>query len=289
MMAKVKIVTDSTADIPKHIAEKLGIEIVPLKVHFGDEGFLDGVTIQAEQFYKKLEATNGLPTTSQPSPVEFVNAYKKLAEGEEDVSILSIHISSSLSGTYQSASLAQSMLEEKLDITVIDSKKASYAIGIIVTAVAEAANNGSSKDECIALANHLIKESAVYFLVDSLHYLQKGGRIGKASAVLGSLLNIKPILSLDTEGEVFAVDKVRGQKKALIKIINLLNEFAGGEPVKVGISHAACEEQANKVLDEIKQSFQVQSEVITNIGPVIGTHVGPKTIAIMMIKAPSEK
>jgi DegV family protein with EDD domain len=285
-MALVKIVTDSTADIPAHIVQELGITIVPLKVHFEDETFLDGVTIQPEQFYQKLETAETLPTTSQPSPIDFVDTYKGLVNHDAgNVQIISIHLSAALSGTVQSANLAQSMLEEQMDITVIDSKKASYAIGIIVVELAKAAKEGKSKEECLALAHYLIKESAVYFLVDNLTYLQKGGRIGKASAVLGSLLNIKPILSLDEQGEVYAIDKVRGNKKALHRIIHLLKEFSGDHHVHIGISHAASFAEADIVAQELKQNFQVKDEVITDIGPVIGTHVGPKTIAIMMIKA----
>jgi DegV family protein with EDD domain len=285
-MTFIKIVTDSTADIPAHIVKELGITVVPLKVHFEKETFLDGVTIQPEQFYQKLETAESLPTTSQPSPINFVETFKELVQDVEgDVQIISIHLSSALSGTVQSAKLAQSMLEEHMDITVIDSKKASYAIGIIVIAVAKAAREGKSKEECISLAHYLIKESAVYFLVDSLTYLQKGGRIGKASAVLGSLLNIKPILSLDEQGEVFAMDKVRGNKKALLRIIQLLKEFSGDHQVHLGISHAASPDEAQEMVKALKQDFQVKDEVITDIGPVIGTHVGPKTIAIMMIKA----
>jgi DegV family protein with EDD domain len=285
-MAFVKIVTDSTADIPVNIVKELGITVVPLKVHFEKETFLDGVTIQPEQFYQKLEAAEALPTTSQPSPIDFVDTYKGLVNDDVgNVQIISIHLSAALSGTVQSANLAQSMLEEQMDITVIDSKKASYAIGIIVVELAKAAQQGKSKEECVALAQYLIKESVVYFLVDNLTYLQKGGRIGKASAVLGSLLNIKPILSLDEQGEVYAIDKVRGNKKALHRIIHFLKEFSGDHHVHIGISHAASSIEADKVAQELKENFQVKDEVITEIGPVIGTHVGPKTIAIMMIKA----
>jgi len=284
-MAIVKIVTDSTADIPKHMIDELGITVVPLKVHFGKETYRDGVDITSKDFYQKLEGADQLPTTSQPSPVDFVETYKRLHTEDEDVQIISIHLSAALSGTVQSALLAQSMLDEKIDITVIDSKQASYGIGIIVIAVAEAAKAGKSKEECLAIAKHLIKNIKIYFLVDTLQYLQKGGRIGKASAVLGSLLNIKPILSLDENGEVLAVDKVRGQKKALGRIFELLKEFAGNDGVRIGVCHATAENEALECLKQVKAEFQVKTEVVTEIGPVIGTHVGPKTIAIIMIKS----
>lgn len=287
-MSLVRVVTDSTADIPASIVEELGITIVPLKVHFGKDTFLDGVNIQPDEFYKKLAATLELPTTSQPSPIDFLETFKKISHDsveEEKVQIISIHLSSALSGTVQSASLAQSMLDTQIDITVIDSKKASYAIGIIVVEVAKAAKAGKTKKECISLTKFLIKESVVYFLVDNLAYLQKGGRIGKASALIGGILNIKPILSLDEYGEVYAIDKVRGNKKALFRIIDLLKEFSKDKEVHVGISHAASLSTAQKVLQQISEEFKIKDQVITNIGPVIGTHVGPNTLAIMMIKA----
>lgn len=285
-MSLVRIVTDSTADIPVSIVEELGITIVPLKVHFGKETFLDGVNIQPDEFYKKLATASELPTTSQPSPIDFLEKYKGIQkETDEKVQIISIHLSSALSGTVQSASLAQSMLDTQIDVTVIDSKKASYAIGIIVVEVAKAAKAGKSKEECIALVKYLLKESVVYFLVDNLSYLQKGGRIGKASSLLGSILNIKPILSLDEYGEVYVIDKVRGNKKALQAIIHLLKEFSGDKEVHIGLSHAASPSSAQEALEQLNGEFMVKDQVITNIGPVIGTHVGPKTLAIMMVKA----
>lgn len=285
-MALVKIVTDSTADIPADLVRELDIEVVPLKVHFGNETYADGVDIGSATFYQMLGQAGELPTTSQPSPVDFVEIYKKIkANSKEPVHIISVHISSALSGTVQSALLAQSMLEEQIDITVIDSKKASYAIGVIVVELAKAIKEGKTKEECVQLANYLIKNTKIYFLVDTLLYLQKGGRIGKASALFGSLLNIKPILSLDDHGEVYAVDKVRGNKKALVRIIDLLKEFSGGSPVHLGISHAVDSEGANEALELLHQHFTISSEVLTEIGPVIGAHVGPKAMAFIMIKA----
>jgi DegV family protein with EDD domain len=285
-MAHIRIVTDSTADIPNQLVQDLGITIVPLKVHFGKQTFADGIDIHSAEFYQRLENEKDSPTTSQPSPVDFVDVYKKLnSESEEPVHIISIHLSSALSGTVQSAHLAQSMLEEKVDITVIDSKKASYAIGIIAVAVAKAAKEGKTKEECIQLAQYLTKNTAIYFMVDNLIYLQKGGRIGKAAALFGSMLNIKPILSLDENGEVFAVDKVRGSKKALIRIIELLREFTGDSHVHVGISHAEHLQEAETLMDQLNDQFKIETKVITSIGPVIGTHVGPNALAIIMIKA----
>jgi len=283
-MEKVYIVTDSTADIPKEVVKSLGIVVIPLKVHLNNETYLDGETITADEFYRKLGDSEELPTTSQPSPVAFMDVYKKLA-AQEGAKIISIHLSSALSGTVQSALLAKTMVEEEgIEVTVIDSRKASYSIGIIVVGIAEAIKSGKSYNECVELVNKLVEETQVYFLVETLLYLHKGGRIGKASHLFGSLLNIKPILSLNKQGEVYPIDKVRGSSKALTKIFDYCKEYAKEEKLRAGISHAANLEEAKKIEQKLREEFNIQEFVMTDIGPVIGTHVGPGTIAITMHK-----
>ena len=283
-LAKVFVVTDSTADIPKDLERALGITVVPLKVHIQEKTYLDGETITPVEFYEKLKEADHLPTTSQPSPLDFVQTYQRLAT-EKDAKIISIHLSAALSGTVQSAQLAKGMVnEEGIEVTVFDTKKASYSIGIIVVAVAEAIKQGKTYEELISLTNDLINQTEVYFMVDTLTYLQKGGRIGKAASLFGSLLNIKPILTLNEQGEVFPIDKVRGTNKALQKIIQLLSNYAGDAPVRLGISHAVNESQALMLSEMIKEKLDVTDFVLTEIGPVIGTHVGPGTIAVMLLK-----
>jgi len=280
-MSNIRIVTDSTADLPQGMGGSL--TIVPLKVHFGDVTYLDGVNLQADQFYSKLTQAEKLPTTSQPSPAEFVNAYKQIEEEEgDDVQIISIHLSAALSGTVQSANLAQNMLAEEMDITVIDSKTASYGIGMIATQVDKAAKEGKNKEECLALAQYLINNTTIFFLVDTLEYLQKGGRIGRAAAVLGSLLNIKPILSLNETGEVYALDKVRGNKKALQRMMQAIREFSEGYSLQLSILHAQAEEQAESLKANLIEEFGVDEILISEIGPVIGTHVGPNTLGVVV-------
>ncbi|CAM3353166.1 DegV family protein [Marinicrinis lubricantis] len=284
-MAAVRIVTDSTADIPKEIREQLGIEMVPLKVHFGEETFLDSVTIEAEQFYTKLEQADQLPTTSQPSPVDFMDVYKRLIKEDPDAQIISIHLSSALSGTYQSAVLARNMLEIDEQITVWDSKSASYGFGLLVVAAAKAAQSGKTKDEVLEVIREIKGNMALYFLVDTLEYLQKGGRIGKAAAMLGSLLNIKPILSIDEEGEVASVDKVRGQKKAFARIVDMLKQQFGDQEIIVIEAHAKAENYADAFKALLEQHFAVRSVQYTTIGPVIGTHVGTGTLGVFICPA----
>ncbi|RAV19961.1 DegV family protein [Paenibacillus contaminans] len=286
-MANVRIVIDSTADIPREIRESLGIEMVPLKVHFGTETYLDSVTIEADQFYEKLTRTPVLPTTSQPSPVEFLETYKRIAAEQPDTQIISIHLASVLSGTYQSAVLAKSMLEDEVNVTVVDSKSASYGIGLMAIAAAKAAAQGKSREQCLEAIEEIHEQCGLYFLVDTLEYLQKGGRIGRAAAFVGSLLNIKPILSLDAEGTVMSVDKVRGHKKATLRIVELLNEHSrfSGKPVRIIIAHSSSMENAQQFSSVISEHFDVKELTYTTLGPVIGTHVGPGTVAVFMLPA----
>ncbi|WP_227935773.1 DegV family protein [Alkalihalobacillus deserti] len=285
MSAKIQIVTDSTADIPAELIKQLEITVVPLNVIFSDnEIYEDGVTLTSDQFYKKVAETNVIPSTSQPTPYQFEQVYRSLLSGE-DSKILSIHLSSILSGTFQAATIAKQSIDAGDSIYVVDSKRASNAIGIIVVEIAKFAKEGKSYEDCIARLNELLATTTVFFMVDTLDYLQKNGRIGKASAVFGSMLKIKPILSLSKEGEVFPVEKQRGQKKALNRIIELLKEQYGSEPVHLGISHAVNESLAIEIVNRIKDEFDVKSDVLSSIGAVIGAHVGPGTVSIAMTKA----
>jgi DegV family protein with EDD domain len=284
-VTKIRIVTDSTADIPISLREELGIEMVPLKIHIGDETYLDGVTLKSEQFYEKQAAASTFPSTSQPSPVEFLEMYKKLAEAEPDVEIISIHLSSALSGTYQSAVLACSMLEEQVKVHLIDSKSASYGIGILALEAAKAARVGKSVEQITEHLHKLRDSIRIYFLVDTLEYLQKGGRIGKASALFGSLLNIKPILTVDKDGEVSALDKVRGQKKAMGRIMELLEKDFAGKSIHVHVAHSNSLEAAEQLDAQIQERFDVKSMDYLVLGPVIGAHTGTGTVAAFVYPA----
>lgn len=283
-MGKVRIVTDSTADIPNEVGERLGINIVPLKVHFGEETFLDAVTIKSEQFYEMLAQSSAPPTTSQPSPIEFSDVYQRLLAEDADSPIISLHVSAALSGTYQSAKIAYSMLEDEADITIMDSKSASYGFGMRVVMAAEMAQAGESKERIIEEIERLERNTNLYFLVDTLEYLQKGGRIGKASALIGSILNIKPILSLDQDGVVAAVDKVRGSKKAMTRIVELLKEEYGDEPVGITMAYSFRKNTAEELFELLKSQFNVRAVGWTTIGAVIGTHTGPGTSAVFMYR-----
>lgn len=279
-MAKIKIVTDSTSDIPREVREAHGIEVVPLKVHFGSDTYYDGVDLDAAAFYRKLAAAEELPTTSQPSPVDFMELYKKLADGP-DTAIISLHLSAAFSGTIQSAMLAKSLLEDQMRIEIVDSKSASYGLGMLAVAAAEAARAGKSVEETLDIVQRLRRETKLYFIVDTLEYLQKGGRIGKAAALLGSLLNLKPILTIDDGGVVAPVDKVRGSKKATARMIELLLKDFEGKTVDVCMMHSAARERAEELYGLVSARLSVRRHMYAELGPVIGTHVGPGTLAVI--------
>ncbi|WP_211745298.1 DegV family protein [Paenibacillus sp. Marseille-Q4541] len=283
-MSQVFIVTDSTADIPDALVEKYQIHVVPLRVVFGQETYLDGIELSPAKFYEKLGDAKVLPTTSQPSPAEFMNVYSELLNEHPGSQIVSIHLSSGMSGTYQSALLGKSMLEEEYgaDITVIDSKSASYGYGLLVIHAAQLAQAGKSAAEIEAEVHKLHQDRKLYFLVDTLEYLQKGGRIGKASAILGTLLNIKPILSIDEEGVIYAVEKIRGQKKAMERIVQMFEQDFAGKRINIAVGHTANPETAEAFIALMKTRFELGEVVYPNIGAVIGSHVGFGTIAVFV-------
>ncbi|RCX23077.1 DegV family protein with EDD domain [Fontibacillus phaseoli] len=281
------IVADSTADVPKAMVEEYGIHIVPMRLSFGEESFVEGIDITVEEFYDKLTKSKELPTTSQTSPSQYVEVYRNLMQEHPGTPIVSLHISSGMSGTYQSALLAKSMLEEEegvdADITVIDSLCATYGFGLQVVLAARMAKQGISPGEIKAEVERVGKERRLYFLVDVLEYLQKGGRIRKSAAIVGSLLNIKPILSVDQEGIIYPVDKVRGQKKAVSKVIELfLNDLGDRKDVNIAVCDAVNPEGAEEMIRLMSEHFTLHEVVRTSIGAVVGTHVGPGTVAVFV-------
>lgn len=282
-MAHAVIVTDSTSDIPEELVSKYDIHVVPLRLMFGEETFQDGVDISAEVFYKRLVQSEQLPTTSQASPADYMQVYENIMTLHPGSPIISIHISSGLSGTYQSAVLAKSLMEDPPEITVVDSKSASYGFGLLVVQAARLAAEGQSADEILALIEQMRQQRKLYFLVDTLEYLQKGGRIGKAAAIIGNLLNIKPILSIDEDGIIYAVEKVRGRKKAITRMIERFQEDLGEiRNINVAVGHTADPASADLVLEELSRHYSLEEVVLTNVGPVVGSHVGPGTLAVFI-------
>jgi DegV family protein with EDD domain len=287
-MRRAFIVTDSTADIPKELADELHIRIVPLTVMFGEEAYLDGIEMPAERFYPELVKSKELPTTSQPSPAEFAHIYETILKAQPDAQIISIHLSSGVSGTYQSATIGRSMLDDEQPVTVYDSKSASYGYGYLVVHAARMAAAGREAAEIIRSLEELGRQRQLYFLVDKLEYLQKGGRIGKAAAAIGTLLNIKPILSIDQDGIIYSVEKARGHKKAMNRIVEMLEQKVKGQRIHVVLGHTADLSTVVGLTEILRSRFDVADVLYTEIGSVIGTHVGPGTIAVFVWPAGDE-
>ncbi|MBP1999362.1 DegV family protein with EDD domain [Paenibacillus shirakamiensis] len=286
-MSHIVIVTDSTADIPQKTALEYGIHVIPMTVTFKDRSYVEGVDITPTQFYERLTESSELPTTSQTSPAQYVEVYRNLLQEYPGASIISIHISSGMSGTYQSAMLAKAMLEEEegiqADITPIDSRCASYGFGLQVVAAARLAKRGASVQEIVDEVERLRQVRRLYFLVDTLEYLQKGGRIRRGSAIIGTVLNIKPILSVDDEGVIYPVDKARGRKKAVARIVELFqHDFADHKDLNIAVCDGVNPETAEEVIEEMSKHFKLHEVVRTDIGAVVGTHVGPGIVSVFV-------
>ena len=266
--ANTAIVLDSTADFPDAAERFANWRVVPLYVNFGTESFRDGVDLTAEQFYARLPASPALPTTSQPTPADFRAAYEELGGYER---ILSIHIAASLSGTFQSAGIAA---DER--VRTIDSETASAAITMLALAIQRRLERGTTDEEVDALVERYKASHGLLFTVDTLEFLARGGRIGRAKAFAGELLNVKPILSI-RDGEVVPVKRVRGNRKAFQEFVDAVQTQTVDDPgLRFGVAHADAPEQAAE-LEKMVRDLRPQAtiEVETVLGAVIGAHSGP--------------
>lgn len=282
-MSVVKIVTDSTADLPKELAAKYGITVVPLKVIFNDdEPLRDGVDIDTEQFYRRQVEKKEYSRTSQPTPAEFSKVYQELSLYGD--SIISIHLSSGLSGTCQSAQMAKEMLPGA-DIEVIDSKMASMGHGLIALEAARAAAEGKSKDEILGIVKHMIEGAMLYFIVDTLEYLARGGRIGKAQALLGNILSIKPVLYLK-DGIVHPLEKIRCRAKAIERLSQIIEEKVGKHRVKCSLVHGMDPDGMKQLYQKIVPLLNCDEPVCSTLGAVIGTHTGPGVLGVIVFPVP---
>jgi len=272
--ASTAIVLDSTADFPEAPERFPNWRVVPLYVRFGEESFRDYVELDPHDFYARLKTASELPTTSQPTPQDFLTVYHALAGYER---IYSLHISAKLSGTFQSASLAAA--DEGDRIRLVDTESASVGIGMLALAIQELLAQGTTDDEVEALIATYRERAGILFTVDTLEFLAKGGRIGRGKALMGSLLNVKPILAID-DGEVHPVTRARGRAKAFDEFRKRFEEATTDGPgLSVGIAHAEAED-AVRQLQEVVLAARPQAEVklVTSLGAVVGTHAGPGTV-----------
>jgi len=279
-MPGVKIVTDSAQDFDPKFLESKGISVVPLTVFFGEEAYLDGYEMAGQAFYDKLRTSPHHPHTSQPSPEAFRSVFDRLSsDGSHVIAIL---LSAVLSGTYQSAMLARDMLPDR-SITVINSKLASCGYGALALLAAEMAERGESPERIVETIEKMIPECVTLFSVDTLDYLAKNGRIGRAQHFLGGLLNMKPILSIDKEGYVTAVERVRGRNKVIPRLLEIIEEKVPSRAASmVTVSHADAPEEAQKLKEGVLSIVKADRVYESQIGSIIGTHVGPGCLAVQI-------
>ncbi|MEL7590661.1 MAG: DegV family protein [Anaerolineaceae bacterium] len=276
-MKKVIVTTDSTAYLPQPYVDELGVEVIPLTLTWDGEAYRDGVDIQPDEFYTRLAKSNTLPTTSQSTVHDYETLYRRLLD--QDFAILAMPISQGISGSYFSALQAKEAFPGA-PIEVIDTRLVSMALSFQVLAAARAARDGASLEECNQVALEAYKHIGVYFVVDTLKYLHAGGRIGGGQRFMGTTLNIKPILEI-RGGKIEAVKSVISISKALDAMVQLVEkDINGRKPVRVSVFHALAEEKARVLLDDITRRFDAEESILSYISPVIGSHVGPRTLSI---------
>jgi len=276
-MRRVRIVTDSTAELPVEVTEELGIAVVPLTIHVGRETFLDGREIDTETLARKLDHTEALPFATAPSVKAIEDAYRDIGDGTDD--IVSIHISAGLSSTVELARRAASSLIGERRIVVVDSLTTSLALRILVTAAAEISRRGANLDEVVRLVRAMIPHVYLVFFVESLEYLERDERIGKAEALLGTMLSIKPLLIVE-DGEILPLEKVRTRGGGLDKLYEFVTEFPHLE--KIAILRGPNAATPSDLVEKLQLAYPKKDLDLVTYGPVLATHLGPAAIGVFV-------
>jgi DegV family protein with EDD domain len=276
----VKIVTDTLSDITSDLATELGVTVVPLYVRFGEQIYRDRVEITSEEFYQRLVTETTLPSTTQPTPGDFTEVYNSLAAETDE--ILVIVVSSKLSGTYSSAMQARGMVKGKCRIEVVDSLSVAMGMGLIVASAVEAVRAGANLEEVAGLARRAVSRSHLIAYFDTLKYLAKGGRIGKAQGLLGSMLSVKPILTV-RDGEMAPLTRVRSLSTGLDYLYNFAAGFSDIEGLAV--EHATTPDDADKLVERLSAIYPKERIYRSVISPVIGTYSGPNAMALTVLEA----
>lgn len=273
---QVQVVTDSSCDLPKKIIDEFEIEVVPLSIHFAGETFVDQVEIENNTFYHKLSLGGELPKTSRPTPAAFAAAFEK---ARRKGPVLCITLSSGLSGTYESALLAKEMVS--FEVEVLDTLNASIGIGLQVIKACELARKGLGIKEIVDQVIKYRQEMHTYFTVDTLENIVKGGRLSSLEGAIGQVLNIKPILYNLPTGHIGTLEKVRGRKRSLKRILQLVEETNGDfSTTRIGITHAKAEEDVAFLVEELEKRVKPREIIVSELGPVIGAHTGFGTILL---------
>lgn len=276
-MTKIKIVTDSSAYLPQNIIDQYDIEVLPLTLIWESKPYRDGVDISPEEFYIRLSNSESMPQTSQVTVHQFEELFQRLLD--EGFQVIYLGISKGISSTFDSARQALKSFKNK-PVVVFDTKLVSMALGLQVLTVARKAENGASLEECVQAAEEAYPKIGVYFTVDSLKYLAAGGRINSAKRLVGTMLDLKPILEI-RDGKIELVSSVVSRKKAINRMVELVEkQVAGKRPLLISVFHALEEKAALTLLNELKVSMNTDEAILSYVSPVIGAHVGPGTISI---------
>ena len=273
----IKIVIDSTADMPSALVQEYGITVVPLNVHFGTEVFRDSIEISPDEFYKRLASSPKLPTTSQPTVGDFLEVYQELSNTTDE--IVTIHVSDKLSGTLNSANQAKGQYTGKARIEIVDSEHVSMGLGMVAIAASKAAQGGASIEDVVKEAKQTISKVQFVGLVDTLEYLEKGGRIGKAQALVGSILRLKPLLTVKN-GEVHPLEKIRTRSKGIDRLCDIVKEHAPLE--SLAVVYTTTPDDAAQLADRLRPLVPSGDIPISQVGPVVGTHAGPGVLGISL-------
>ncbi len=282
----VKVITDSTCDLPRELPQRWDIGVIPCNVHFDDQVYKDGVDMGPDEFYSRLSSSSRLPTTAQPSVNDFMQVYRPLCDDGHDV--VSIHLSAKFSGTLNSATQArEALMAPGADgegpprrIEIIDSKLTSMGLGLATLMAARLARDGASCDQVVESVRDSLPRVHCYFLLDTLAYLQKGGRIGKASAFLGSVLNIKPLLMI-RDGEAHPAERVRTWDRGLRRLVEIVRGLGPAESLSV--LHSTAPEAAEVVRERLADMVPSGEVIMARFGPVIGTYLGPGALGVSLV------
>jgi len=277
----IRIVTDSTADLPTNVVQDFGITVVPLHIYFGEEQFEDGLTISRDEFYRRLALhETAFPRTSAPSAGEFERAYTQLLSGDDEV--ISIHLSHKLSATFTSAAAAQSSLRSRGSVAVIDSGTVSLALGLLVLQAAQMAREGAGMRQIIEATTAALPRTRFFGVLDTLEYLRRGGRIGRAAALLGSLLQAKPLIGL-RDGVAYPIERARGRQRSLERIVQLAKEHGALSHLAVG--HTTDPAGMESLAERLAHHFPLQRILQARCGATLGTYLGPGAYGVAFIQS----
>jgi DegV family protein with EDD domain len=278
-MSKVAVVTDSTTYLPPELAKKYNISLAPQVLIWGDQTYRDGVDIQSGEFFNRLKTAKEMPTTSQVAVVSFQEIFQNLVD--KGFEVLAILVSSKLSGTVQSAVQARELMGVAgQKVNIVDSQSVAMALGFQVLAAARALEQGASLKEALALSEKLNEYTGLFFAVDTLEFLHRGGRIGGAQRFIGTMLNMKPILAIQ-DGRVEGIERIRTKAKAHERILELTIEKVGQRsPVHIATLHANAADDAKALLTRCEQALHPMESIFTEVSPTVGTHAGPGTVGL---------